>query len=102
MCCLTTLFLVFISRVGIVIWWLANPQSHDLPFKTWVVPGVTTIPAWLWTLVGAIFLPWTTLAYLLLFPGGIMGYEWIVLGIAFLVDLAGHGGTYRHRSRIRM
>lgn len=23
-----------------------------------------------------------------------MGYEWIVLGIAFLIDLASHGGTY--------
>jgi hypothetical protein len=52
--------------------------------------------------VGAIFLPWTTLAYLFLFPGGIVGYEWIVLGVAFLIDLASHGGTYYHRSRIRM
>jgi hypothetical protein len=60
------------------------------------------IPGWLWTLLGAIFLPWTTLAYLFLFPGGIVGYEWIVLGVAFLIDLASHGGTYYHRSRIRM
>jgi hypothetical protein len=52
--------------------------------------------------VGAIFLPWTTLAYLFLFPGGIVGYEWIVLGVAFLIDIASHGGTYYHRSRIRI
>ena len=102
MCCFVTLFLVLISRIGIVYWWLTNPQSHDLPFKTWVIPGIPMIPGWLWTLVGAIFLPWTTLAYLFLFPGGIVGYEWIVLGVAFLIDLASHGGTYRHRSRIRI
>jgi hypothetical protein len=102
MCCFTTLFLVLVSRICIVYWWLANPQSHDLPFKTWVLPNLPVIPSWLWTLVGAIFVPWTTLAYLFLFPGGIVGYEWILLGIAFLIDLGSHGGTYYHRSRIRV
>ncbi len=97
MCCFTTLFLVLISRLGIVYWWLANPQSHELPFRSWVIPGLPAFPGWLWTLVGAIVLPWTTLAYLFLFPGGITGYEWLLLGVAFLVDLAGHGGTYRSR-----
>jgi hypothetical protein len=101
MSCFATILLGLISRLGIVVWWLVNPQSHDLPFKSWVLPGVPAFPAWLWTLLGGIFLPWTTLAYLILFPGGITGYEWIVLGIAFLLDLAGHGGTYRHRNRIR-
>jgi hypothetical protein len=102
MCCFTTIFLVLISRIGIVYWWLANPHSHELPFKSWVLPNVPVIPGWLWTLVGAIFLPWTTLAYLFLYPGGITGYEWIVLGVAFLIDLGSHGGTYFHRSRIRI
>ncbi|MCL4562093.1 MAG: hypothetical protein M1281_15965 [Chloroflexi bacterium] len=100
MCCLTTILLVFIPRIGIVYWWVTNPQSHDLPFASWVLPGLPALPAWLWTLLGGIFLPWTTLAYLFLFPGGIVGYEWLVLGIALLVDLAGHGGTYRHRNRL--
>jgi hypothetical protein len=100
MCCFTTIFLVLISRVAIVVWWLANPQSHNLPFKSWILPGFPAIPAWFITLLGGIFLPWTTLAYLLLFPGGIVGTDWIVLGVAFLIDLASHGGTYYHRSRI--
>ncbi len=97
MCCLTTLFLVLISRAGIVYWWLANPGSHDQPFASWVIPGLPALPGWLWTLLGAILLPWTTLAYLFLYPGGIVGYEWILLGGAFLIDLAGHGGTVRSR-----
>lgn len=100
MCCFTTIFLVLAPRIGIVIWWLQNPQSLNLPFASWILPGGLAFPAWLWMVLGGIFLPWTTLAYLLLFPGGIEGYKWIVLGVALLIDLAGHGGTYRHRNRI--
>ncbi len=100
MCCITTLFLVLISRIGIIIWWLVNPQVRDLAFKHLILPGGLAFPAWLWTLVGAIFLPWTTLAYLFVFQGGIVGYKWIVLGVALLIDLAGHGGSYRHRHRV--
>lgn len=100
MCCLTTLFLVFISRIAIVVWWLMNPQSRDLPFASWVLPGGLVFPSWLWALLGLIFLPWTTLAYLFLFPGGIVGVEWAILVIAFVFDVAGHGGSYRQRDRI--
>ena len=99
MTCFTTIILGLFSRIAIVIWWLVNSASRNLPFKTWVLPGGIGLPAWLWTAIGFIFLPWTTLAYLLLFPGGILGYEWILLLIAFLVDLGCHGGTYYHRDR---
>ena len=34
------------------------------------------------SMVGFIFLPWTTLAYLYVFPNGIVGFEWIVLAVA--------------------
>ena len=100
MCCFTTIFLVLISRIGIVVWWLQNPLSRNLPFEKWVLPSGLTFPAWLWMVLGGIFVPWTTLAYLIFFPGGIVGYEWLVLGIALVIDLAGHGGTYRQRNRI--
>jgi hypothetical protein len=100
MCCLTTLILVLLSRLGILWWWLTNPETRDLPFANIILPGGLTFPAWLWTLVGAIFIPWTTLAYLWLYPGGIEGYEWLILAIALVVDLAGHGGSYRHRRRV--
>ena len=100
MCCLTTIFLVLGSRITILVWWLMDPQRFNLAFKNWVLPGSFAISAWIWTLLGGIFLPWTTLAYVFVFPGGIVGNEWIVLGIAFLIDLAGHGGGYHHRGRV--
>lgn len=100
MCCLTTIFLVFGSRITLLVWWLAEPQRFNLAFKNWPVLGNFVVPVWAWTLLGGIFLPWTTLAYLVVFPGGIVGYEWIVLGVGLLVDIAGHGGGYRNRNRL--
>jgi hypothetical protein len=100
MCCFTTIFLVLGSRITILLWWLAEPQRFNLAFQNWALPGNYAIPVWVWTVLGGIFLPWTTLAYLFVFPGGIVGNEWIVLGVGFLIDLAGHGGGYRHRNRI--
>jgi hypothetical protein len=99
MCCITTIVLVLVSRIAILLWWVSDPQLFMLAFKNWALPGILAFPVWVWPLLGGIFLPWTTLAYLFLFPGGIVGYEWIVLGAALLGDLAGHGGSYRHRHR---
>ncbi len=99
MCCITTIILVLGSRIAIVYLWLTDRQLFTLAFKNWSLPGSFAIPAWFWPLLGFIFLPWTTLAYLFLFPGDIVGYEWIVLGVAVLIDLAGHSGSYRHRNR---
>lgn len=98
--CLAVIILVFGSRAGLIIWWISDPQRFILAFQNWALPGTFTLPVWIWPLAGAIFLPWTTLAYLFLFQGGITGFEWIIMVIALLFDLAGHGGGYYHRNRI--
>lgn len=99
MCCFTTLVLIFAPRIAILYMWLSNQQLFTLAFGSWALPVNIAIPVWVWPVVGFIFLPWTTLAYLIVFPGGINGIKWIVLGAALLIDLAGHGGGYRHRNR---
>ena len=101
MCCFTTIFLVLASRIAIVVWWLTDPQRFTLAASALKLPGNFTLPVWAWTLLGFLFLPWTTLAYLYVFPGGIVSYEWIVLILALFFDLSGHGGSYRHRKRFR-
>lgn len=100
MCCITTLALVLGSRIALFVWWLSDRPLFDLAFKNWVLPGSIVVPAWVWPLLGGIFLPWTTLAYLFVFPNGIAGIEWVVLGVGLLIDLAGHGGSYRNRGRL--
>jgi len=93
MCCIVTLALVLSSRIALFVWWLSDRQLFTLAFGNWPQPG------WIWPLLGAIFLPWTTLAYLFVFPNSIAGFDWIILGVAFLIDLSGHGGSYRNRNR---
>jgi hypothetical protein len=100
MCCLTAVFVVFGSRVTLLVWWFLDSARFNLAFSHFPHLGGYTILAWAWTLLGGIVLPWTTLAYLIVFPGGIVGYEWIVLLIGLLVDLAGHGSGYHYRDRV--
>jgi hypothetical protein len=101
MCCLVTVLLVLGSRAAIIVWWFMDQARFDQAFAKWQLPDFYTIPSWAWTLVGLIFLPWTTLAYVFVAPGGIFGYEWLILVVGLLADLAGHGGTYRHRGYYR-
>ncbi len=100
MCCFTTIFLVIGSRLAILVWWLVDPQRFSQAADSLGLSGLVASPAWVWTLVGGIFLPWTTLAYVLVFPGGVVGYEWAVLIVGILIDLAGHSGGWRHRHHI--
>jgi len=92
-CCLTTIFLFLASRIAIFLVWLFDPTRIPLAFKGWVFSPLV------WAIAGGIFLPWTTLAYLIVFQGGIEGYKWLVLGLALLVDVAGHGGSLFHGRR---
>lgn len=67
-----------------VVWWLKDPQRFNLAFETWRhFPAVDD--------------PRVSLSL----SGGIAGYEWIIIGVGFLIDLASHGGSYHHRNRIR-
>lgn len=101
MCCLLTVLLFFGSRLTILFWWLMDPMRFSLAFREIFPLFMFRMPGWLWTLLGAIFLPWTTLAYVLVFPSGIAGWEWLLLIIAFLADLGAYGGTYRNRHHYR-
>jgi len=91
MCCLATLLVVLGPRVGIVFWWLVEPARWNLAFDTFI-----------WPLLGFMFLPWTTLLYVLVFPGGIDGFDWVWLGMGVLLDVFSYaGGGYTNRGRMR-
>ncbi len=70
-------------RFAFLVWWLFG-NKVELAFDSWI-----------WPLLGVIFLPWTTLAYLIAWqPGGVNG-TWDVLLIALGVGL--DILTYTHR-----
>jgi hypothetical protein len=83
----TTLLLLG-PRFAILVWWLINPARFNLAFDNWILP-----------LLGAIFLPWTMIMYLIVFPGGIVGLDWLWLGLGLLGDIGWYlGGGFRRRA----
>ena len=57
--------------------------------------------SWLLPLIGFFLLPWTTLAYAVMWDTGtrdVNGFEWFIVLLAFLADLASYAGgrSYRH------
>jgi hypothetical protein len=91
MCCVFTILVLLGPRFAGAIWWLVQPARWNLVFQNW-----------LWPLLGIIFLPWTTLMYVIVAPGGINGlWEWLFIGLAVIADIASYtGGGYGNRRRI--
>jgi hypothetical protein len=57
--------------------------------------------SWLLPLLGFFLLPWTTLAYAVMWDTGthrVNGFEWFIVVLAFLADLASYAGgrSYSH------
>ena len=100
-CCLGVLLLAGAPRVALFLWWFMDPVRIDATFRGWsTTVGSITAPLWIWPLAGLLLLPWTTVAYVFVSPGGISTLEWVVLAIALLLDLSTHGGSgraYRQR-----
>ena len=91
MCCIFTTLVLFGPRLGILLWWLFRPGYVNALFGTWI-----------WPLLGLLFLPWTTLMYMIVGPQGIIGFDWLWLGLGLLADIASHsGGAYGNRDRLR-
>lgn len=93
MCCLLTLFVFLGPRAAILGWWLI-----DSPRVTAAIGNNFIVP-----ILGWIFLPFTTLIFIILAPvGGLQAFDWIWLGFGFLLDVGAYsGGTYGNRDRFQ-
>ena len=82
MCCLVLTAGFIGPRIALLFWWLFGDRV-DRAFDSFA-----------WPLLGLIFLPWTTLAYLLVWSpvGGVEGGEWIVVALGFLADVLTYSG----------
>jgi hypothetical protein len=73
--------------------WLARPLFFTVAFGG----------SWFWPLLGIIFLPFTTLIYSLLWTPvvGLVGFDWVWIILAFLIDIGNIGGIgFVNRRRI--
>jgi len=91
MCCMFLSLVLLGPRIVGALWWLFQPGVWFAVFNGW--SGVW----WIWPLLGIIFLPWTTLMYVLVAPGGMIGLDWLWIAIALLADLASYGGGVGRR-----
>ena len=91
MCCMLTVLVFFGPRLAILMWWLIQPIRFDQALDDrWVL----TILLWL-------FLPWTLLMYMFVFPGGIVGFDWVILILGLLADIASYtGGFWGNRNQV--
>lgn len=90
--CLFAIFAGLFPRLGVLLIWLARPVLFSAAFGNF----------FLWPLLGIIFLPFTTLIYVLIWTPttGIGAFGWLWLLLAFLIDLGGWGSTgYANRNR---
>jgi len=92
MCCFITILFLLGPRFATLIWWLINPVRFNVAFSSFI-----------WPILGVIFLPWTTLMYLIVWSPvtGVYGLDWLWLALAVLADLGTYaGGGYGNRDRI--
>jgi hypothetical protein len=90
MCCFFTALVFLGPRAGILIWWLISPGRWAATFSNFI-----------WPLLGFIFVPWTTLMYVLVAPNGVIGFDWVWIALAVFADVAmWAGGGIGNRDRI--
>lgn len=90
MCCMVTTLVLLGPRLIGFTWWVLRPDQWGAVYSSFIVPAV-----------GLFILPWTTMAYLLVAPGGLNGADWLWLGLAVVLDLASYSGSaYGNKSRI--
>ena len=83
MACLAALLALISPRLALFFVFIFSDLLSD-SFDSWLLP-----------LLGFFLLPWTTLAYALMWSSGVndvTGVEWFFVVLAFLADLAAYGG----------
>jgi len=79
--CLAIFALIFGPRVVMFVWWLVDMARWSATFDTFIVP-----------LLGFLFLPWTTIMFVLVAPEGVTGIDWLWMALAVIADLGALGG----------
>jgi hypothetical protein len=80
------------ARLALLVVWLSTPLVNRAFSGGWILP-----------LLGILFLPITTLVYVLVYyiAGSVTGWGWLWVVLAFLLDLAAHSFPARRAARAR-
>jgi hypothetical protein len=86
--CLALLVAFISPRLAIIVVWLFS-DILSRSFESWLLP-----------FLGFFLLPWTTLAFALMWDAGtneVVGFEWFIVVLAFLADLGSYAGAGARR-----
>ena len=87
--CLFALIALISPRLALIGVWLFS-DILSRAFDSWFLP-----------LIGFVLLPWTTLAFAVMWDVGtheVTGFEWFIVALAFLADLGTYTGGQRART----
>jgi len=82
MCCFFTTLVIIGPRAAILVWWLIDMDRWQRAFANGF-----------WAFLGFLFAPWTTLAWATVAPAGVTGFDWIILGLGILADVASYSSS---------
>ena len=88
MCCVVSLLVFIGPRIAAIAWYLVDTARWNAAFSSI-----------LWPIAGVLFVPWTTLAYVLMSPDGVSGLQWLVMAFGLLIDIGSIGGGSYSRQR---
>ena len=87
MCCLVAVLALLGPRALAVVWWLVDPVRWGTAFSNGFI-----------AILGVVFLPWTTNAWVLVQSNGLTALDLVALAIAIFLDFASYGGgAYRRK-----
>ena len=87
--CFTALLALISPRLAIIFLWIFS-DILGRAYDSWFLP-----------VLGFFILPWTTLAYAVMWDVGshtVSGFEWFVVVLAFLADLGSYASGQRARN----
>jgi hypothetical protein len=88
MCCLFGSLVLVGPRFAILVWWIIDQARWKFAFDNFLV-----------AFIGFLLAPWTTMMYVVVFRGGVTGFDWIILGIGILADVGSWMGGGRSSRR---
>ncbi|KPK08343.1 MAG: hypothetical protein AMJ56_11800 [Anaerolineae bacterium SG8_19] len=74
MCCALLTLVLLGPRIFGAFWWIFQPLRWQAAFSNF-----PTGLWWIWPILGIVFLPWTTIMYVIVAPGGVTGFDWVWL-----------------------
>jgi hypothetical protein len=88
--CLIAMLAGFAPRVVIILAWLFSDR-WELVWDSWI-----------WPLLGFIFVPYTTIMYVLVWniATGISGWDWLWIGLGVMLDIMKWGQIAANRRQV--